>query len=243
MLTDEVLAKKQDIKNYLENIWVDVSQIKNENLMLEAFVHKSYAADYTKPISHNERLEFLWDGILWAIVSKLLFLDFPQMEESKLTLYKIALVRLETLTEVSIDLYLNSMLFLWKWEERSGGRTKSVILWDAVEALIGYIYIDLWVQEVENFIKKYIYSKMDRIKDLNVRSYKSLLQEYIQKNYKELPIYKDFEYEKDDKWNVMMYKSEVYLMGEKKWEGFGSNKKKSQEEAAKNAYIVLNKLD
>lgn len=239
MLTSEVLNKIQDIKSYINNLWIDVSLIENEHLMLQSFVHKSYAADFTQAISYNERLEFLWDAILWAIIAKFLFTDYPEMEESKLTLYKIALVREETLSLVCRDIMLDKMLFLWKWEERSWGRTKNVILCDALEALIWYIYIDMWIQEVEKFIKKYIYVKLDTIMQLNVKSYKSILQEYIQQNFKELPIYQEHEFEKDDKWNVIIYKSEVSALWKKLWEWFASNKKKAQEDAAKMAFEAI----
>ena len=82
--------------------------------MLLAFVHKSYAADYKDTVNHNERLEFVGDGILGAVINKLLFLRHKEMAESNMTLYKIALVREEILAEIAKDIKLDSMVFISK---------------------------------------------------------------------------------------------------------------------------------
>ena len=117
MFTD-VLKKKQVIIAYLESLWIPVDKIKNEELLLLAFIHKSYAADYKDTFTHNERLEFVGDGILGAIINKLLFINHQQMPESDLTLYKIALVREEILAEIAKDIKLNEIVFISKWEEK-----------------------------------------------------------------------------------------------------------------------------
>ncbi|MEI6672466.1 MAG: ribonuclease III domain-containing protein [bacterium] len=88
--------------------------MKNEDLLLLAFIHKSYAADYKDVFTHNERLEFVGDGILGAIINKLLFINHQQMPESELTLYKIALVREEILAEIAKDIKLNEIVFISK---------------------------------------------------------------------------------------------------------------------------------
>jgi ribonuclease-3 len=82
--------------------------------LLLAFVHKSYAADYKDVLTHNERLEFVGDGILGAVINKLLFLKHPEMAESDLTLYKIALVREEILAEIAKDIKLYEVVFISK---------------------------------------------------------------------------------------------------------------------------------
>lgn len=243
MLPKEIYKKESVIINYLENLGIQTSSIKDTSLMLTAFVHKSYSYDFNKSVSNNERLEFVWDSILWAIIAKFLYQDFENYQESDLTLYKIALVREETLAEVANDIILDNMLFLWRGEEKTGGRKKKAILADALEGLIGYIYLDLGEKSVEEFIRKYVYSKLDQIKDLNVKSYKSCFQEIVQKFYKDLPEYKDTEYEIDDRSNVLLYKTEVFVLGERQWEWYGASKKKSQEEAAKNAFEKFQNIE
>lgn len=240
MFRQQVLEKKEEIKWFLEKLWIPVKKIKDEDMMLQAFIHKSYAADYKNKTDHNERLEFVWDWILWAIINRLLFLSDNQLPESELTLYKIALVREETLAEVARDISLDKILFISKWEERTQWRKKDVIIADALEALIWFIYIDLWYDETQRFITKYIYSKLDEAKKSPVKSYKTMLQEIIQKEFKTLPEYVDIEFQKDDKWNVLVYKSEIYLSWKLQSEWIWSNKKKSQEEAAKKYYEKIN---
>ena len=149
-----VQSKKSAILSYLQKLWIAVAQIQNEEMMLQTFVHKSFAADYKDLRYHNERLEFVGDGILWAIINKQLFLHHPEMPESELTLYKIALVREEILAEVARDVDLASVLLVSKWEERSEGRKKDSILSDALEALIGFVYVELLLLSFYVFMAK-----------------------------------------------------------------------------------------
>ena len=236
---DQVLKKKKDIISYVKSLWIPTDAIQNEELLLLAFVHKSYAADYKDVFTHNERLEFVGDGILGAVINKLLFVNHQKMAESDLTLYKIALVREEILAEIAKDIKLNEMIFISKWEEKMQGRQKDSILSDALEALIGYFYIDLGIDITEQFIKQHMYSKLEEIEKNPVKSYKTMIQEIVQKEHKVVPEYKDIEHMVDEKGNVTEYKSEIYIIGKKISEWFGSNKKKAQEEAAKKCYEII----
>lgn len=234
LLNQKIQEKRSAILSYLQTLGIPVDQIQDEKLLMQAFIHKSFAADYKELWHHNERLEFVGDGILGAIINKLLFLNNQNLPESELTLYKIALVREEILAEVAKDIHLDEIVFVSKGEERSEGRKKESILSDSLEALIGFIYIDLGIEETEKFIQKYIYSKLSDIQKNPVKSYKTLVQELIQKEHKVIPEYKDIEAEVDNKGNVIQYRSELYLGSEKKSEWVGTNKKKAQEDAAKN---------
>lgn len=239
----DVVNKKNELISYLKWLGVPVDQIKNEELMMLAFIHKSYAADYKDVFTHNERLEFVGDGILGAVINKFLFLNHQEMAESELTLYKIALVREEILAEIAKDIKLNEIVFISKGEEKMEGRQKNSILSDALEALLGYLYIDLGTPVVEKFIEKYIYSKLEEIEKNPVKSYKTMIQEIIQKEHKIVPEYRDSEYKNDEKGNTLVYKSEIYVLEKKLSEGYWSNKKKAQEEAAKNYYTLLEKQE
>jgi ribonuclease III len=236
---EQVIKKKKDIIAYINTLWIPTKKIQNEELMMLAFVHKSYAADYKDIFTHNERLEFVGDGILGAIINKLLFLNHQEMAESDLTLYKIALVREEILAEIAKDIKLNEIVFISKGEEKTQGRQKDSILSDTLEALIWYLYIDLGVEVTEQFIKTHIYTKLTQIEKSPVKSYKTMIQEIVQKEHKVVPEYKDIEHIVDEKGNVTEYKSEIYIIGKKVSEWFGTNKKKAQEEAAKICYIVI----
>lgn len=236
LVPEEVHKKEKILREYVKWLWIDEKQIKNVDLFLVAFMHKSYAADFKVITSHNERLEFLWDSILWACVAKLLFINHPEMAESSMTLYKIALVREETLAAAAKKIKLNEYLFISKWEENNNWREKETILWDAFEALLWYLYIDFWPDEVLKFIEKYLYPFMDTISTHPVKSYKTLVQEIVQKDTKQIPEYREIEEEIDKKWNVLLYKSELFINNEKVAEWIWVNKKKAQESAAQQYY-------
>lgn len=236
MSYQKILEQKEKIFSYIKSIWLDISKVKDEKLLLQAFVHKSFAADFKKIWEHNERLEFLWDGILWAIICKLLFQNHPNMEESDMTLYKIALVREENLAQVARNIKLDQYIIISRWEEKMQWRQKDAILADALEALLWYIFIDFGYSSIEQFVKNNVYTMYDKIDKNPVQSYKTMVQEHIQKKHKETPLYKDIEHELDTKSNVILYKSEIYVLWDKVAEWFGTNKKKAQENAAKNFY-------
>lgn len=232
MLNKELINKKNEFKQYLSNLWVDVSVIKDENLMITAFVHKSYASDYIDEISYNERLEFLGDSILWATISHMLFEYFKDKEESTLTLYKIALVREETLAEVARDIWLDKMVVIWKWEEKLWGRKKDAILSDVFEAILGYLFIDFWFEVAYEFVKNFVFIKIPEKKNIMVKSPKTILQEYVQRTYGDLPKYEDYNHEVDDKWNIIIFKTVIYINWKVAWEWYGQSKRKAQEDAA-----------
>lgn len=234
-LQDQVVS----LEDYVHTLDIDLPPWVDKSMFLQTFVHKSFAADYKDTYFHNERLEFVGDGILWATINKLLFLDNPDMPESELTLYKIALVREEILAEVARDIKLNERLFISKGEEKTQGRKKDSILSDGLEALIGFIYIQCGASQVEKFIHAYIYSKKGGLQETDIKSYKTKIQELIQKQHKIIPEYIDIEEQKDEKGNVTQYRTEIHVNQEKKSEWFGTNKKKAQEDAAKNYYQQL----
>ena len=236
MLPQQVIDDRKNLLNYAKSLWIPVENIKDEHAFLQAFVHKSFAADFKEIWDHNERLEFLGDGILGAVICKLLFHDHPEMQESDMTLYKIALVKEETLAIVARNIKLDEQILISKWEEKMQWRKKDAILSDALESLIWYIFIDLWYDEAENFVKKYVYSMYNEVDKNPVKSYKTMVQEYVQHNTKQTPVYIDFEEVKDGKWNVTKYRSDLTVWWKKVSEWFGTNKKKAQEDAAKNYY-------
>ncbi len=236
MQKENILDKEKSIINYIKTLWFDDKSIKNKSLLLQAFVHKSFAADFKKIQEHNERLEFLWDSILWLAIAKILFTDHPEMDEAKMTLYKIALVREENLAQVSRNIRLDQQILISRGEEKMQWRKKDAILSDSLEALIWYIFIDFWYNKVENFVREHVYSMYNKIEKNPIQSYKTMVQEILQKKHKETPLYKDFEHKIDEKWNVLLYKSQLRALWKRKSDWFWTNKKKAQEDAAKNFY-------
>lgn len=207
----------------------------NLPLLYESLTHKSYAIEQKKPVLHNQRLEFLGDSILGLIIAHALYVDFPDFDEAQMTLWKISLVREENLYDVCKDIQLNEYLLLWAGEERKGWKDNPAILADALEAFIWYIYLDLGFEAAKEFVMKYVYVKKETIILVGNKSWKSLLQERIQWDHKTLPIYITEESERDDSQNYVLYKSTAKLWEKILWIGFGVNKKKAEEDAAKNS--------
>ena len=226
--------------SYLKSLGIDLGDNYDINLLKRAFTHKSFSNDVHKQLESNERLEFLWDAILGFVIADLLFYQQPPMQEDEMSLYKIALVNEKILADVARSINAGDYILLWLGEINSGGNDKDSVLSDFIEALIAYLYLDLWEQEARKFIQKYIFSKFDELKQSGkIKSSKSMLQEYVQKKYKLIPHYEDTEEEVDEKWNPILYKSQVFVEDKKLGEGYGPNKKKAQTAAAENALKEL----
>lgn len=231
----------QQLHEYIVSLGIDITKKPiDDDLLLTAFTHKSYAADAPeKKIAFNERLEFLWDSILWAVVAWYLYNHYPHLAESHLTLYKIYLVKEHTLAEVARKIGLWIYIRLGHGEERSGGKDKDAVLSDALEALIGYVYVNFWREAVEKLIQKYIISELRHSDIVPWKSFKSQFQEFVQKKRKEIPMYKDFELEAEDNGNVTLYGSKVYIKGKLVATGQWRSKKRAQEDGAEKALLKL----
>lgn len=226
------------LQSFAQSIWLAVEKINDIWLLGLALTHKSYAADFSNMSDHNERLEFVGDAILWSAIATLLFKNHPERSEAEMTLYKIALVREETLAIVAQDVGIQDIVLISKGEEKSGGRQKAAILSDTLEALIGYIALDLGYEAAYHFIERWVYSKIQTISPTGVKSYKTQLQELMQKKYKIIPHYVDAIENKQDTDNNILYRSDVFIWERLIASGFGTSKKKAQDDAAHNALDI-----
>lgn len=230
----------EKIINYVKGLWIPLWTDFNVELLKRAFTHKSFSNDVHKKLDSNERLEFLGDSILWFVVADNLYHEKNIMQEDMMSLYKISLVNEKILAQVAREMNAWDYIFLWLWELNSDGKNKDSVLSDFVEAFIAYLYLDLWEQVAKEFIDNRIYSKFSEIKNNgSVKSPKSVLQEYVQKKYKIIPTYNDFEEEIDEKWNTLLYRTEVYMDGKFLAEWTWVNKKTSQANAARSAIEKL----
>ena len=224
---------------FLSKVWLDINTVMNYDLLVQSLTHKSYAADFSKEIPHNERLEFAWDAILGSIIATLLFMHHPDKSEADMTLYKIALVREEMLAHVAKNIGIDTVVQISKWEEKSLGRQKDAILSDTIEAFIAFITIDMWYAIAYDFVDRYVYSQMDTLSAITVVSYKTQIQEWSQKKYQQLPVYVDTIHEQNSTGNISSYRSKIQVNNVVVASGYGPSKKKAQEDAAKNAVEQL----
>ncbi len=138
---------------------------KNKDFLKQAVVHRSYLNEHSNfNLGHNERLEYLGDAVLELAVTKHLFHSFPDKDEGVLTNWRASLVNSKILYEVAKDLKVEEFLYLSKGEAKdSNTKSRKFILADAVEAIIGAIYLDKGMKDAENFVKKNIIFRLDEI--------------------------------------------------------------------------------
>ncbi|MDR2701063.1 MAG: ribonuclease III [Spirochaetaceae bacterium] len=188
---------------------------------------------------NNERLEFLGDAILGAITAALLYRRFPEKAEGELAKIKSVVVSEEILSGLALELCLDMFLILGKGEEQTGGRAKKAILADALEALIGALYLDSGFKAAEDFVLPRIDREIDRVLEKRVhQDYKSLLQELSQRLYKAYPVYRLVKRTGPE--HERLFWMEVLINGKSYGPCTGRNKKAAEQEAARLAWEALN---
>ena len=159
-------------------------QFKDENLLFTALTHSSYANEHKlHKIHHNERLEFLGDAVLEVVSSDFLFKNFPDMAEGQMSKKRASLVCEPTLAYCARQIGLGKYLMLGKGEDMGGGRNRDSILSDALEAVIGSIYLDGGIEQAGSFIMTHVLNDIEH--KAMFQDSKTILQELLQKNYKD----------------------------------------------------------
>lgn len=210
-------------------------KFKNRDLLTEALTHRSYINEYPKwPLPHNERLEYLGDAVLELLVSERLFTMFPKNPEGQLTVLRAALVNYQILARVADAIDLQDFILMSRGEKKDTGKAREVILANAMEALIGAIYIDSGLEHIGVFVDKFVMSNLDEV--LATKSYKdakSELQEIVQERMKLTPTYRVIE--EAGPAHRRVFKIGVYYGEKVIANGEGASKQEAEIEAAKNA--------
>lgn len=208
-------------------------------LLLQAFLHSSYVNE--RPFEDhrdNERLEFLGDAVLDLATSHILMEMFQNAKEGDLSKYRAMIVDESGLVHVARQLDLGDYLFLGKGEEQGQGREKPSILANTVEALLGAIYLDAGFDRTKAIIRNLFSPLFDRVGDPKApNDFKSLLQEYTQKEFRLLPQYRliDERGPAHDK----TFRVELSLNGKTLATEEGKSKKEAEQKAAGKAYYCL----
>ena len=160
-------------------------QFNDEKLLTQALTHSSYANEkHMKKLSDNERLEFLGDAVLEIISSDFLYKNYTDQPEGELTKLRASLVCEPTLAICAKEIGLGDYLRLGRGEDLTGGRGRKSILSDALEAVIGAIYLDGGFANAKEFVLKYILTDIEH-KQLFYDS-KTILQEVVQGEHEQL---------------------------------------------------------
>ncbi len=209
-------------------------EFNDENLLKQALVHRSYLNEHADfPLDHNERLEFLGDAVLEIVVTENLFKKYPEEPEGELTNWRASLVNAKMLATIAVELELEDFLYLSKGESKDkDSKARQYILADAVEALIGSIYLDQGNEVSKKFIEERIFSKLEYI--LKNKLYfdpKSQFQEKSQEKYGITPHYKVLSESGPD--HKKEFEVGLYLANELIARGMGTSKQEAQVAAAK----------
>ncbi len=227
--------KKEKIHEKLGEIEKIIGyKFKDKKLLITALTHSSYKNENPEIKEHNERLEFLGDAVIELCVSEELVKRFQNAREGELTSTRAYLVNEYALASVARKIRLNQFILLGKGEEAQGGRERDANLCDALEALIGAIFLDGGYlkakKSVLSLLKDMWPSKcIERVK----KDYKSHLQEITQKLYKERPKYMVIDSFGPE--HAKSYKVKVILPTNESFEAIGSSIKGAEQLAAKKA--------
>lgn len=214
---------------------------KSKSLLEEAMTHRSYLNENpTWRVLHNERLEFLGDAVLELAISRHLFLGHKDYDEGQLTSFRAALVNSLMLAKVAKEIELEGSLYLSRGEAKDTGRARDTILANAMEALIGAIYLDGGFDAAADFVKRFIASHLQEVvKNRLWKDPKSNLQEIIQEKKGITPNYvvtKEWGPDHKKTFRVGVYFSEELIA-----QGEGPSKQEAELVAAENALEMQGK--
>jgi ribonuclease III len=211
--------------------------VESPDVLASALVHRSWCAENPGHDS-NERLEFLGDAVLGLVITDHAFHAYPSLSEGELTDVRKAVVNAVTLAEVADELALGDHLLLGKGEEQSGGREKPSILADALEAVLGAVYVAAGMREAHDLVMRLLGT---RVAEAHAggpggQDFKSRLQELAAREFEDAPRYQT-EAEGPD--HARRFHVTVSVGGVARGRGEGRSKKQAEQVAARDAYTTL----
>ena len=203
---------------------------RDKEFLILAFIHRSFVNEHRNQIDrHNERLEFLGDSVLGLVVAELLYRRLPSYPEGQLSQLRSRLVDAPSCARFLQKLSLAEYILLGRGEQISEGRTKSSILADVFEALVGAIYLDAGISVARSFFLAHFEAEVEETIGTPARNYKAELQDYSQKRFQKTPTYRVIQESGPD--HAKKFSVEVLLDEQKMGEGSGSSKKRSRTES------------
>ena len=217
-------------------------QFRNPALARTAMTHRSYLhASPGRGGESNERMEFLGDSVVGLAVNEFLYNKFPKLREGELTKMKSLLVSRVILSRTANLMGLGNYILLSEAENGSGGRGRASILADTLEGVIGAVYLDGGLEPARKLTERLLLREVHEIlSDANLANYKSMLQEYVQGEFKTHPQYRISSENGPD--HQKLFAVEVVVNGKTLGRGHGSNKKEAEQEAARDALLHFEKL-
>jgi ribonuclease-3 len=226
------------VHNLITSLEKDINvQFNDKNLLLEAITHSSYA-NQIKNAKYNERLEFLGDSVLQLCISEHLFKNYYSKSEGELTKIRSLIVCENSLFDIAVRLNLGKYMLMSKGEELTGGRSRTSILADCVEAVIAAVYLDKGIEEVKRFVISLFNEIIEKaVNNQIVLDHKTKLQELLQQKGEASITYNLVKQEGPP--HRRMFYTEVIIDNKLCGYGSGYSKKESEQSAAKEALIHL----
>jgi ribonuclease III len=211
-------------------------EFQNSALLRQALIHRSWQAENSDPLT-NERFEFLGDAVLGWVIADVAFHRLADMSEGKLTDLRRSVVNMHALADIARQLGIGEFLLLGKGEDAAGGRDKSSILADALEALIGAVYLDGGAPAAYEMVKRLLSDSVEEaIPHLEMFDAKTRLQELCARLSIGIPIY---EVEGEGPDHERVFTAVLYVDGRAYGSGIGRTKKAAEQIAAVGAYDAL----
>lgn len=230
------LSELKQLQNTLEY------QFKDVELLNTALTHTSYVKGENRSSGHNERLEFLGDAVLELIVSEYLYVNNPSMNEGLMTRIRSRAVYENALFDAAMKIGLGKYLLLSHGEEHTGGREKPSILSDALEAVIGAMYIDGGVEPAKKFTLGFAVDFINEaVKTISVKDFKTLLQEFVQQNHSGSLEYDVVSVSGPD--HKRLFTIEAVINGKSFGRGQGYSKQEAGQNAAHATLMMLGAID
>ena len=209
---------------------------RNPALLRQALIHRSWQAENSDPLT-NERFEFLGDAVLGWVIADVAFHRLADMPEGKLTDLRRSVVNMHALADIARQLGIGEFLLLGKGEDAAGGRDKSSILADALEALIGAVYLDGGAPAAYEMVKRLLADSVEEaIPHLEMFDAKTRLQELCARLSTGIPTY---EVEGEGPDHERVFTAVLYVDGRAYGSGSGRTKKAAEQIAAVGAYDAL----
>ncbi len=217
-------------------------KFQDTSLARQALTHRSFLhAQPDKNAESNERMEFLGDSVVGLVVNEHLYRKFPKLREGELTKMKSLIVSRVILSRTAKDVGLGDFVLLSEAEHGSGGRNRASILADTLEGVIGAVYLDGGLEPARHLTERLLLKEVHEIlSDANLANYKSMLQEYVQGEFKTHPQYRISSEVGPD--HEKIFTVEVVVNGKVFGRGHGNNKKEAEQEAARDALLHFEKM-
>jgi ribonuclease III len=217
-------------------------KFRDPALARQALTHRSFLhATPERSSESNERMEFLGDSVVGLVVNEFLYRKFTKLREGELTKMKSLLVSRVILSRTAKNLGLGKFVLLSEAEHGSGGRDRASILADTLEGVIGAVYLDGGLEPSRRLTERLLLREVHEIlSDANLANYKSMLQEYVQGEFKSHPQYRISSEMGPD--HEKVFTVDVVVNGKTLGRGHGNNKKEAEQEAARDALLHFEKL-